>query len=161
MKTRKLNDKLHKISHDLSSKFDTAFVEDLKIKQMGESKISGHNRMMRNSCMSRFLSMLKYKMNQVIEVNPVYTSQTCSYCHHQLDKKLPLNKRTFTCPHCGLAIDRDHNAAINILQLGLAICSRLYKNDVSISDLPRFVWLDIDICKCLEQAIAHSSCVLA
>lgn len=155
VKNRKTNDTLHKISKDLSSKFDTVFVEDLKVKQMSESKITGRNRMIRNSCMSRFLDMLKYKMNQVIEVNPKDTSQTCSYCHHKLDKKLSLSNRTFTCPHCGLVIDRDRNAAINILQLGLAKCSKLYKKEVSISDLPILVWIDEDIRKCLEQAMVY------
>ena len=161
VKTRKTNDVLHKVSKDLSRKFDTVFVEDLSVKQMSESKATGRNRMVRNSCMSRFLDMLKYKMNQVIEVNPKDTSQTCSYCHHKLDKKLPLHNRTFVCPHCGLTIDRDHNAAVNILQLGLAKCSKVYKKDISIQDLPILIWIDEDIRKCLEQAIVPRDCVLA
>ena len=161
VKSRKTNDALHKISKDLSRKFDTVFVEDLNTKRMSESKATGRNRMVRNSCMSRFLDMLRYKMNQVIEVNPKDTSQTCSYCHHKLDKKLPLHNRTFVCPHCGLTIDRDHNAAVNILQLGLAKCSGLYKKDVSILNLPILIWIDEDIRKCLEQAIVLRDCVLA
>jgi len=153
VKTRKTNDSLHKITHDLSSKYDTVILEQLNIKDMSESKITGRNRMIRNACISRFITMLKYKMNRVVEVNPMYTSQTCSLCHTKLEKKLPLRTRTFVCPHCGMKIDRDHNAAINILQLGLAKDSRIYKQDVSIVDIPPFVWLDDDIRICLEQAI--------
>jgi putative transposase len=53
---------------------------------------------------------------RVVFVNPYNTSQHCSGCG-QLVRK-PLEERTHTCPHCGLVIDRDHNAAINILQAG-------------------------------------------
>jgi putative transposase len=51
---------------------------------------------------------------QVVFVNPYNTSQQCSGCGALVPK--PLEERTHTCPHCGLVIDRDHNAAINILR---------------------------------------------
>jgi putative transposase len=54
-----------------------------------------------------------------IAVNPAYTSQTCSRCHYRLLKKLILADRIFECPGCGLHLDRDLNAALNILGLGL------------------------------------------
>jgi len=40
------------------------------------------------------------------------TTQTCSNCGER--QKLDLKQRTFACGHCGLTLDRDHNAAINI-----------------------------------------------
>lgn len=46
-----------------------------------------------------------------------YISQTCSSCGHR--QKIPLSERVFKCPCCGLELDRDHNAAVNILGLGL------------------------------------------
>ena len=49
------------------------------------------------------------------QVNPQNTSQTCSCCGQKAPKKLSLSVRTFNCGYCGLSIDRDHNAALNIL----------------------------------------------
>ncbi len=49
------------------------------------------------------------------KVNPRNTSQTCSFCGVKSAEKLSLVVRTFRCPNCGKTIDRDHNAALNIL----------------------------------------------
>ena len=68
-----------------------------------------------------FLTILTYKAacagRRVIAVNPAYTSQWCSGCGELVEKDLSV--RVHTCPHCGLVLDRDQNAAINILRLGL------------------------------------------
>ena len=152
---RKTNDYLHKESHSLSTKYDTVVVEDLHVHDMVDhSKARGRNRQIHNACMSKFVSMLEYKCKRLIKVNPDYTSQTCCLCHHKLDKKLPLTKRTFKCPHCGLKLDRDHNAAINILQLGYAKESGFFKPNVCITDVPELMYIDSDTRRCLEQAIA-------
>ena len=49
------------------------------------------------------------------QVNPKDTSQTCSCCGIKPPKKLSLAIRTFNCSFCGTILDRDHNAALNIL----------------------------------------------
>ena len=49
------------------------------------------------------------------QVDPKHTSQTCSCCGIKSPKKVALAIRTFNCQFCGTSIDRDHNAAINIL----------------------------------------------
>ena len=49
------------------------------------------------------------------QVDPKNTSQTCSSCGQKSSKKLSLAIRTFDCSFCGTTLDRDHNAAINIL----------------------------------------------
>ena len=49
------------------------------------------------------------------QVDPKNTSQTCSSCGQKSPKKLTLAIRTFSCQFCGTTLDRDHNAAINIL----------------------------------------------
>ena len=49
------------------------------------------------------------------QVDPKNTSQTCSCCGQKSPKKLSLAIRTFKCQFCGTVLDRDHNAAINIL----------------------------------------------
>jgi putative transposase len=65
----------------------------------------------------RFLWWLKYYGQvydvQVIPVEPAYTSQDCSACGRRVQKSLSV--RTHGCPGCGLVLDRDHNAALNIL----------------------------------------------
>lgn len=53
-----------------------------------------------------------------IAVAPQYTSQNCSNCGETVKKSL--STRTHRCNHCGTVLDRDHNAAINILQKGLS-----------------------------------------
>ena len=152
---RKTNDYLHKVSHDLSTKYDTVMIEDLHVQNMVEhSKARGRNRQIYNACMGKFVSMLEYKCKRLIKVNSEYTSQTCCICHTKLDKKLPLHKRIFTCPHCGLKLDRDHNAAVNILQLGYASVSGFFKKkNVSILDVPEMMFIDDDTKQCLGQAI--------
>ena len=49
------------------------------------------------------------------QVDPKNTSQTCSSCGQRSQKKLSLAGRTFNCSFCGTSLDRDHNAALNIL----------------------------------------------
>ena len=69
---------------------------------------------------SQFASLLSYKAawagRKYVAVNPAYTSQDCSRCGHR--QKLALADRTYTCPCCGLVVDRDLNASLNILRLG-------------------------------------------
>ena len=53
----------------------------------------------------------------VVAVAPQYTSQDCSGCGQRVRKTL--STRTHVCPSCGLVIDRDENAAVNILAKAL------------------------------------------
>ena len=64
---------------------------------------------------------LMYKCNSYIKVDRYYpSSKTCSSCgYHKAD--LLLGERTFICPSCGLTIDRDLNAALNLLHEGIRI----------------------------------------
>jgi len=52
-----------------------------------------------------------------VAVPPQYTSQECSHCGERVKKSL--SERTHVCPRCTAVLDRDHNAALNILALGL------------------------------------------
>ncbi len=65
----------------------------------------------------RFLSWLTYYGHvyniPVIAVEPAFTSQDCSVCGTRIKKALSV--RTHICSCCGLVLDRDHNAALNIL----------------------------------------------
>jgi putative transposase len=88
------------------------------------------NRMTHNHCLAKsiadaswsaFFAQLDAKAEeagrQFIKVNPAYTSQDCSRCHHR--QKMPLSERVYHCPCCLLSIDRDLNAALNIRAVGL------------------------------------------
>jgi putative transposase len=55
----------------------------------------------------------------VLAVHPAYTSQECSGCGVLVQKSLSV--RTHVCPSCGLILDRDENAAINIQRAGQAL----------------------------------------
>jgi putative transposase len=52
-----------------------------------------------------------------VNVNPAYTSQDCSGCGQRVPKTL--KERVHVCPYCGLILDRDVNAARNILQIAV------------------------------------------
>jgi putative transposase len=75
---------------------------------------------------SQFFTRLLVKAEeagrQVVQVNPAYTSQTCSACAHR--QSMPLSVRVYECPQCGLVIHRDHNGSLNILTDALQACGR-------------------------------------
>ncbi len=52
---------------------------------------------------------------QVVLVDPKYTTVDCSNCHARAKQRLSLSERTFQCPACGMSMDRDRNAARNVL----------------------------------------------
>jgi putative transposase len=70
---------------------------------------------------SQFADLLAYKAawagRPFLAVNPAYTSQDCSQCGHR--QPLSRSDRTYTCPCCGVVLDRDLNASLNILGVGL------------------------------------------
>lgn len=120
VKTRKINDFQHKVSKDLSRKYDTIYAEDLSVKSMTErSKKTGLNKAVRNAKFSQFLRFLAYKARNLILVNPYNTSKTCNKCG-KIHENLKLSDRTISCD-CGEIYDRDENAAKNIFCLGQAI----------------------------------------
>jgi putative transposase len=69
----------------------------------------------------QFSNQLKYKAEEagssVVLVNPKNTTQNCSGCGKPVKKDLGV--RIHKCPHCGLELDRDDNASLNILSVGL------------------------------------------
>lgn len=114
-------DFLHKTARKLvNSSFGTFYVEDLNIKGMTKDNYRNLNKSILDSGWGNFLELLTYKAEdagkKVVKVNPAYTSQICSGCGWMVNKDLSV--RQHACPRCGLSIDRDVNAAINILSFG-------------------------------------------
>jgi len=113
------NDCLHKIANHLVREFDLVAIEDLSLSFMN------HNRQLSRSShdagLGELRQFLEYKAEeagvQVVAVNPRNTSQICSKCGRIVSKELSV--RVHACPECGLILDRDVNAARNILVLAL------------------------------------------
>ena len=101
------------------SDFGLIAVEDLKIAGLARGPLAKD---VTDQGWAAFLTMLEYKAaeagTRLIRVPPGGTSQTCSGCGVVVPKRL--SERTHRCPGCGLVIDRDTNAARNILRLGLS-----------------------------------------
>ena len=132
------NDFLHKKANELLNKSDTIFHEKLKVQNMirrpkpkqdeetgeylpnGASAKAGLNKSIADAGWGRFFGFLRYKANelckQVVSVPPHYTSQICSSCGETVKKSL--STRTHRC-ECGFVANRDHNAALNILRIGM------------------------------------------
>lgn len=117
----KRSDYLHKLSTHLVRNYDVIVIEGLKSKNMMKNHRLAKS--IANASWYEFRRMLEYKCKwydkQLIVVSARYTSQECSNCHHNGGKK-DLNIREWTCNNCGSHHDRDVNAAINILNKGLA-----------------------------------------
>jgi len=109
----------HQESRRIVDSYGVICVEDLPV-----------NRLTHNHCLaksiadaswSEFFSKLSCKAEEAgrryVAVNPAYTTQTCSNCGHR--QKMPLSERVFDCPCCHAHLDRDLNAAKNILAVGL------------------------------------------
>jgi putative transposase len=94
--------------------YDVIVVEKLNVKGLARSALSKD---VHDASWAKFISMLRYKAecagSRLIEVDPYDTSQDCSGCGVKVPKGL--GDRLHDCSHCGLVIDRDLNAARNIL----------------------------------------------
>jgi len=106
---------LHNLSDYYSKRYDLIFVERLKIQNMNKNHRLA--RCIMDSSWGMFVQMLKYKTNRVVEVNPYNTSIKCSRCDNLVPKTLAI--RIHECPVCRVVLDRDYNAAGNILCDGL------------------------------------------
>jgi putative transposase len=109
-------DVLHKLSFQLVKGFDVIGVEKLRIKDMVRNKRLSKSIL--DAGWGLFKQLLTSKAEsagrEVVFVNPSNTSKTCSSCGKRFTK-LDLSVRWVECS-CGLSLDRDHNAAINILK---------------------------------------------
>ena len=98
-------------------------VEDLNVKGMSKNHNLAESILEMN--FGEFRRMLEYKVawynRRIIFVDRFYpSSKTCNHCGY-INKQLTLKDREWICPRCGKLIDRDYNAALNILDEGLRI----------------------------------------
>lgn len=114
-------DNLHKSSFKIISENQTIITEDLSIKSM--VKDSKYAKLVSDCGWGELFRQIKYKSNwnnrEYIKIDRYFpSSKTCNRCGHILSQ-LPTSIRTWRCPNCSSILDRDINAAINILKEGL------------------------------------------
>ncbi|MDV3278746.1 MAG: transposase [Nitrososphaerales archaeon] len=112
-------DTAHKVSRQLANNYSTIVFEDLHIPSMVKNHYLASAIMDASWGQLRRLTAYKAERRggRVILVEPSGTSQKCSGCGEVVPKEL--SERVHRCPRCGLSLDRDVNAARNILKLGL------------------------------------------
>lgn len=131
-------DFLHKQAKWLVEHYQTIVFEDLQVENLvkrpkpkqdengkylpnGASAKAGLNKSIQDAGWGMFVDMVSFKAEwagkNVVKVNPYKTSQMCSACLQECPHK-ELDERVHICVHCGVVLDRDTNAAINILRLG-------------------------------------------
>lgn len=108
-------DALHKLSRQLADNCDAVAVEDLNMRAMSQGLNLGRSTL--DNGYGMFVTLLKYKLEEqgkrLITIDRWYPStKTCSCCGNT--RPMRLSDREYVCPECGLIIDRDVNAAINI-----------------------------------------------
>ncbi len=112
---RQREDFARKEANTLISSHDLIAFEDLKIANMVRNHRLAQS--INDASWGRFLQWVKYygviHDVPIMAVPPQFTSQNCSGCGRVVKKSLSV--RTHVCPHCKLILDRDHNAALNIL----------------------------------------------
>ena len=113
------SDTAHKIARELIDQNDVIVIEDLNTQGL----VKNHHlaKSIMDSAWNTFVMILLAKAEEaerkVIKIDPKYTSQLCSQCGNIVKKDLSV--RIHNCPHCNLILDRDVNAARNILARGL------------------------------------------
>ena len=136
---RKRHDFLHKLSNYYATEYDLVAVEDLDVKGMLESPSNSRNTA--SAAWDTFTSLLEYKCERegsyFVEVEPKDTTKACASCGVKTDK--PLWVREHSCPTCGFKMDRDANAAINILSRGFEQLGVGYSEETPVETaLPLF-----------------------
>ena len=146
-------DFLHKETTKLANSYSLLKVEDLKVCNM-----------LKNHCLAKsiadaswgsFFNMLSYKASsaggKVVKVAPHGTTKKCSRCGFDVPKKL--SDRVHVCPNCGLKMDRDLNAAINI-NLKLSREPR----EVTPMEISPLLSLSLERASEIEEIGSHLTC---
>lgn len=134
LKLAKLHEKIknqrkdfqHKLSMKIVNENQVIVSEDLNVKGM----LKNHKlaKSIQDASFGNFCNMIAYKAKeqhrQYIKIGTFYPSSKLCHCCGFKYKGLKLDERFWTCPECGTYLDRDENAAINILNEGLKILSR-------------------------------------
>jgi putative transposase len=112
----------HQESRKLIDKYQLIAFEDLDINGMMDGNHRGMNKSICDVAWNQFVQFTTSKAEgagrRVVLVDPRNTTKLCSRCGEIVPKKMSV--RVHVCPKCDIVLDRDHNAALNILARGLA-----------------------------------------
>jgi putative transposase len=115
------HDFAHRQARALVNRYGLIALEDLNLAGMVRNRSLAKS--IGDAAWSQFRAALTHKAESagraVVAVPPAYTSQRCSGCGEVVPKALSV--RIHACPRCGLRLDRDHNAALNILALAVGL----------------------------------------
>jgi putative transposase len=115
-------DFLHKVAAELAKAKPVLVVEDLNVRGLARS--GSLSRAIQDAGWGAFRRMLEYKCawygsHLVVAPRNFLSTRMCSRCGW-VGPALPLSQRVFRCGACGLEVDRDLNAALNLRNCGLA-----------------------------------------
>lgn len=114
---------VHQNARKIVNRFGFIAVEDLNVQGMQGNHCLAKS--IADAAWSMFRLVLSEKAasaaRRIVAVDPAYTSQDCSGCGHRQRKSL--RERWYLCPECGLSMDRDTNAALNILKVAVGLYS--------------------------------------
>ena len=113
-------DVAHKFTSRITKSHGIVVVEDLDLKgMMDKAQYKSMRRSLTSSMMGTILQQLSYKSLQLKKADRSFPStKTCSSCGSKKDS-IGLNERVYSCEHCGAVLDRDLNAALNLMKLGM------------------------------------------
>ena len=128
------------VAHDLVSQRKLIVLEKIDLSRFAETK-DKDTKLSNKARAQRFLGSVSELRDAIknaadregvpyIEVNPAYTSKTCSACGH-LNKDLKAEKE-WDCPSCGVVHDRDVNAASNLANMAKDYLEKLKKPSVEV-----------------------------
>lgn len=114
----------HWLSRHIVFRYSRIFMEELQPEKMiAKAQTKERRKLYRDASWGALTKMIQYKAadtgTEVVFVKPMGTSQLCSRCGAYVEKEE--SERIHRCPSCGFVEDRDINAAVNILQLGLRL----------------------------------------
>ena len=121
---RRRNGYLDEVANHMVSGHSAVILEDLRLRRMIERDDSPapRRKLFTEAALGTLVRKVEARAERacipLVRVDPAYTTRRCSCCGH-VGGKMPLTQRVFSCPRCGLEMDRDHNAALNILGSGM------------------------------------------
>ena len=131
LKVARVHARIHDQRRDYQQKLSTRIIREnqvICVESLAVKNLVKNHRLAKaisDGGWGEFVRQLEYKSTwygrTLVKIDRFFpSSKTCSDCKHVLDS-LPLDRREWVCPECGVVHDRDSNAARNILAEGLSV----------------------------------------
>ena len=151
-------DFLHRLSRNMVNSYSFIALEDLASQELAEMNFG---KQINDAAWGELTNMLRYKAEsagcEVVLVNPEGTTKTCCICGNMRD--MPLSVREYDCQMCGNRMDRDQNAAYNILKRAtVGITGSNACGDVSIKTSVKQETINIFVATKMSDAFCKAKC---